>query len=875
MNEKDLTTGTPECTGVLRSLSIAAVAALTLSACGGGDGVDIGSGQSADPVIIDVPIAYIARPLPLDDNDLLIEPDVTELRVALPGAELIVRDRAALSAPEVNVTETLTQGLADIRDLSASYDGERFVFAMRLDIQEGVDEEDLPTWNIWEYEVSSETLRRLIELDDDAEAGHDRFPRYLPDGRIVFSSTRQTQTGEILVDEGRGQFAALEEGRNDEAFLLHVMDADGENIRQISFNQSHDLFPSVMFTGEVMFTRWDQAVVNNEFNIYKVNPDGTELELLYGANSHDTGTDNEPVDFIVSRQLQSGRVVSLIMPPIGTQGGGQIVEIDTLNYVENTQPIAAYRGILTGPAQEPVAGTTVTTSPLGSPGGRYAFVEPLWDGSGRLMVSYSPCVMLVANEPFGCTQAGIDDPDIEVLPPAYGIWIYDGSDGTQQAVVPPKAGVWYPEVTAAQIRTAPLTIFDQTGPTSPYPGLAADGWGLLNIRSVYDIDGVDTAVPDIETLANPTLTASDLRPARFVRFVKAVSIPDDEIVDFDASAFGVSSARGMREILGYAPVEPDGSVRARVPANVPIAVQVLDANGRIIPNRDHFNWLQVMPGAETGCNGCHVRSSGESHGRADAFDPVYAGATSGTFPGTSGAWVSLIGETMAESRSRDSCANSGCDTIHTDVDIVYTDYWSAVPDTGFAYLYDDLQTPKPITPACDASWNASCRIVIHYEDHIHPLWSLLRPVMSTGGDSGDQCISCHTTTPANGGPALDAAAFLDLTDGPAEAPNQLQFRAYRELLANDNELEDNGAGVLIDRVDQIGIDPDTNLPIFQFYPVARSMVQGNSGNSSFFDVFDAGGSHEGWLTPAELKLLAEWLDIGAQYYNSPFDAPEN
>ena len=34
-----------------------------------------------------------------------------------------------------------------------------------------------------------------------------------------------------------------------------------------------------------------------------------------------------------------------------------------------------------------------------------------------------------------------------------------------------------------------------------------------------------------------------------------------------------------------------------------------------------------------------------------------------------------------------------------------------------------------------------------------------------------------------------------------------------------------------------------------------------------------GGSHAGYLSLAELRLIAEWLDIGAQYYNDPFAAP--
>ena len=51
------------------------------------------------------------------------------------------------------------------------------------------------------------------------------------------------------------------------------------------------------------------------------------------------------------------------------------------------------------------------------------------------------------------------------------------------------------------------------------------------------------------------------------------------------------------------------------------------------------------------------------------------------------------------------------------------------------------------------------------------------------------------------------------------------------------------------------------------------MSANGAASSSFFAVFDPGGTHAGDLSPAELRLLAEWLDIGAQYFNNPFDAP--
>ena len=46
------------------------------------------------------------------------------------------------------------------------------------------------------------------------------------------------------------------------------MNADGSDIHQISFNQSHDLDPSVLADGRIVFSRWDNAAGNNEINLY-------------------------------------------------------------------------------------------------------------------------------------------------------------------------------------------------------------------------------------------------------------------------------------------------------------------------------------------------------------------------------------------------------------------------------------------------------------------------------------------------------------------------------------------------------------------------------------------------------------------------------
>jgi hypothetical protein len=59
-----------------------------------------------------------------------------------------------------------------------------------------------------------------------------------------------------------------------------------------------------------------------------------------------------------------------------------------------------------------------------------------------------------------------------------------------------------------------------------------------------------------------------------------------------------------------------------------------------------------------------------------------------------------------------------------------------------------------------------------------------------------------------------------------------------------------------------------NVPI----AVPPSLAAGSARASTrFFNRFATGGSHAGYLSAAELRLISEWVDIGAQYFNNPFD----
>lgn len=307
------------------------------------------------------------------------KPDARELVSFDFGADLFFKDRASPSSPGVNITGETTQGLGAIRDVEIAFDGSAVVFAMRtpVDLNLNLDDENQPSWNIWEYAFESKVLRRVIPSDLTAEIGHDIAPQYLPDGRIIFSSTRQVRSNTVLLYELKPPFTAFDEDNNKLAFLLHVMNADGSGIEQITYNQSHDMDPSVLANGQIVFSRWDHAGLNNAINLYRMNPDGSDLELLYGQNSHDTGTNGEIIQFLQPRELEDGRIMTLIRPFTDTSGGGDIITIDTPVYLENTQPTKDNLG-MTGPAQQSATINDVSTEAgVPSPGGRYRSVYPI------------------------------------------------------------------------------------------------------------------------------------------------------------------------------------------------------------------------------------------------------------------------------------------------------------------------------------------------------------------------------------------------------------------------------------------------------------------------------------------------------------------
>lgn len=903
---------------------------------GGGSGGFSGN----DPVVVDYPVAYVERSLPLDEDGEPAELDVLDPSAFHPGARLVVKIRASASAAETILTDDVfprnpdgTPALYDVKDLATSPDGSKLLFSMRApEIPD--DDAVQPTWNIWEYDLETRVLRQVIgnkiagseayTPDIFAEEGHDVAPQYLPDGRILFSSNRQERGRAVLLDEGRPQYPGLDDkanrGPDRESYSLHVMNADGTERRQITFNASQDLYPTILDNGDVIFLRRDGIGSHDRLSLYRVKQDGSDLELYYGYHSQETGTNDSEGVWVRPIELEDGRLMAKLMPRITVRLGGGVVAISGNDFFAADRPTRANEGADGSGQASLVANPVDTEGLLPSPGGYFNSAYPLYDGSGRLLVSWSQCRLINPDTQAiaPCTEALLAA-GAQQAPLLYGLWIYDPRTSTQLPVKIPQEGVMYSDAVILRPRPRPASW----RPQEIDPVLVDEEVGVLHIRSVYDLDGLDAAPGGLDVVSDPARTPANNRQWRFLRIVKNVPIPHPDVRDLDNSVFGVSTAQGMRDIIGYVPIEPDGSAKFKVPADVPFMLDIVDARGKRITQRPrHQNWLHLRPGEERECTGCHTSQSTLPHGRRDAeATSANHGATGGMpFPNTllrdengTPQINPQFGESMAEYYARIYGPRI------PSVDIVFTDEWTnpanATPGTDIQLRYVDiestikanprdpncppLETPPPqwVAPtSCAAadSWNHKCRITIHYVQHIHPLWEADRRSCDEAGNITEDrtCTSCHNRLDRDG-MAQVPASQLELT-GETSPDRADYITSYAELMFTDNEqelVEGSLTDVLIDQpTGEYKLDRDGNfeldengqpIPVIEQVPVAvtpsMSTAGANSSNRFFqrFEQINASYTvqHEGFLSEDELKLIAEWLDIGGQYYNDPFDAP--
>ena len=159
------------------------------------------------------------------------------------------------------VTTLIDDKKGVIRDPDVSYDGKRLLFAWKKS-----DRQD--DYHLYEMDLATRKIRQLTFGLGFA----DYEGCYLPDGNIMFSSTRCVQTVDCWWTEVSN---------------LYICDGSGKYMRRVGFDQVHTNYPRVLADGRVIYTRWDY---NDRGQIYpqplfQMNIDGTGQTEYYGNNS--------------------------------------------------------------------------------------------------------------------------------------------------------------------------------------------------------------------------------------------------------------------------------------------------------------------------------------------------------------------------------------------------------------------------------------------------------------------------------------------------------------------------------------------------------------------------------------------------------------
>ena len=356
-----------------------------------------------------------------------------------------------------------------------------------------------------------------------------------------------------------------------------------------------------------------------------------------------------------------------------------------------------------------------TDANMPSAGGRFYSLYPLYDGTNRMLVSWAPClIQTTAGTTEVCNSSNTTGANVTQAPPQYTVWIYDFSAGTLSPLLSAEQGMEVVEPVVLQARTPLPTYIPDFIPTTPaQEALVNDQVGILNISSVYDYDGVDTAKPNIATQANPG-AGELLHPAGTLRaHRKGGRDPAEDGAQARSGRFrarrhghagDLGLCAGPAGRLGADPGARGRSVRHRCSR-----LRTAGAS-----RAQHTSWMQVMPGETKSCNGCHTAGNLKtpSHGRSGLTVAVNQGAptTGEPFPGTYSALFANAGETMAQTLERISCetgsALAGLPAPYTQpcsqilaTDVIYAPIWTDTVTTPQAdVLNRSLERTSSATP---------------------------------------------------------------------------------------------------------------------------------------------------------------------------------
>ncbi|MBN1346597.1 MAG: discoidin domain-containing protein [Phycisphaerae bacterium] len=475
-----------------------------------------------------------------------------------PGGGIYILRGFKTDSPTIEcITDSFEHPGSFLRPM-LSYDGRKVLFAWCRHYPKLAAEKDklnkanVPEdafYHVFEMNVDGTGVRRLTRGKyDDFDA------RYLPDGRIVFLSTRRGQfmqaghetacmtlarpdLPDIYVRCGGGPERPVA------VYTLHTMNADGGDLCAISPFEMFEWTPTVADDGTILYSRWDYVDRWNMpfMSLWAINPDGTNSRIVYGNYTHAPHCTFEP------RSIPNSHKIVFTGSGHHAQTMGSLVLFDPTIATEGELPITRLTPEVSFPEIE---------------GWSSAYFANPWPLSERFhLVAWGP-------------EAKIAQWQALRVPNAMGVYFFDAEGEMELLHRDPDFCSMYPIPLRA--RTRPPVIASHIG-----PGNGSEGRFLL--VDVYQ--GLKkTRRGDVKSL-------------------RIVAVPGKTHPTMNYPSIGITHDDPGKCVLGTVPVEADGSAYFRVPSGVIVFFQALDERGMAVQSMRSAT--HVQPGQTLSCVGCH------------------------------------------------------------------------------------------------------------------------------------------------------------------------------------------------------------------------------------------------------------------------------
>ncbi len=425
-----------------------------------------------------------------------------------------------------------------------SCDGTQILFAY---CTTDPNQRDVRYYHLYSMAADGTGLRQLTQGPYD-----DFSPRFLPNGQIVFISTR------------RGGFHRCG-SPGCPVYTLTVCDRDGGNIRQMSHHETQEWDPAVLHDGRIIYTRWDYVDRHAVFgeHLWTTRPDGTAPSAYYGNYTRN------PVGIWEAQPVPGSKLVMATAAAHHAMTAGSIVLVDPSKGSDGLASLTRLTPQTPFPESEfpvlnrwyfPAADAKPADTPenLRWPGHCYRSPWPLSEKYFIAAYSFDPLV----GEPTGN------------LPNMFGLYLVDCFGNKELLHRDPAISSLWP---------VPL----RARPTPPVlPTLREDTdkrEGTFVLQDVY--------------ASSPAIPRGSVKRLRITQVLPKTTQGRDN------PPVGMAGGSPGKQVLGTVPVEADGSAHFTAPAGIPLLFQALDETGQAVQIMRSATYLQ--PGETVACVGCH------------------------------------------------------------------------------------------------------------------------------------------------------------------------------------------------------------------------------------------------------------------------------